>query len=407
MRLVKKIGNPIGLAAAVVLTSLGTVATAQSFLPGGGGLGDVLGGGSGGGSIYSSGGFGDILSGGGVGSIFSDVLGGSGGGVEGILDSVLGGNILGSQPCGNPAVLNIAPDYDCSPNAGGSAGGSIGELAQQILTGGGSGGAQSIFETVFDVVGAQLGLPPEITGIFTGKTSVGNIFETIVDEALGAVGLETEIGPVGSNNDLIGAAGIPDYDNVMKALSVQLNGDGLTESSGLYTPNVITSLINPTLTMGALTDVTAGRVIGEEGQQVALARDAAAKTVTETSSNMSVTADMASQAQMAVAETVTATAEEQTSTQDALKVVLGGMNMLQAQATQFDSLASNQRALTHQMQAINLGVLQELNAGVATNSRAMQLQNELAVKSSQEEKARNASLRHEFGIGVRSLGSMR
>ncbi|MEM9946138.1 MAG: hypothetical protein AAF810_08755 [Cyanobacteria bacterium P01_D01_bin.36] len=407
MPLVKKVGKPLAIASAVVLTSMGTVATAQSFLPGSGGLGNVLGGGGGG--IYSSGGLGDILSGGGVGSIFGDVLGGIGNDdFSGILESVLGGNVLGSKPCGNPAILNIAPDYDCTPGSVGStSGGGIAELAQQILTGGSEGGAGSIFGTIFDVVGNELGLPPEITGIFTGKSNLGNVFEAIVDEALGAVGLKTEMGAVGSNNGLVGAAGIPDYDNIMAALTVQLNGDGLTESSGLFTPNVIGSLINPTLTMGALTDVTTGRVISEEGQQVAIAREAAGKTVTETSGNMGITADMASQAQMAVAETVTATAEEQTSTQDTLKVVLGGMNLLQAQATQFDSLAAQQRALTNQMQTINLGVLQEVNAGVATNSRAIQLSNELAVKASQEEKARNASLRHEFGIGVRTMGAMR
>lgn len=384
-----------------IVAGVGTSAVAQSFLPGGGGLGDILGGGGGLGEIYRSDGLGDIFggNGSGVGDIFSDVLGGSSGS-SGNGGGGLGGVLGGIDPC-NSVIVNFAPtDSNCG---GSGSGGGLGGLANEILTGGGS--ADSIFDTVFDVVGSELGLPDEITGVITGKNSIEGIFEEILDDALASIGIEN--GDAGGGGASVGAAGIPTYESMLEALATGEDGSADAASQGLLTPNVISSLLNPTMSMSALTDVVTGRVLGEQGQQMMVARNTAGKTVTETSANMGQTANVVSQAQVAVAESINEKVLEQESTQDTLKEALTGMNLLAAQATQFDSIAANQRALGNQLGAINLDVAQDISATSAVNGRSLALTNKQLQKTSQENMAEKASLRSEFGVAVRSLGAMR
>ncbi|NJM99857.1 MAG: hypothetical protein HC800_24390 [Phormidesmis sp. RL_2_1] len=193
----------------------------------------------------------------------------------------------------------------------------------------------------------------------------------------------------------------------MDSLTISSAGNVGQATGGLLTPNVIGSLINPTLSMSALTDVVSGRVVSAEGQDMAFARQAAGKTVTETSAQMGQLTDMISQAHVAVAETINGAVMEQTSTQDTLKVALTGINTLNAKATEFDSIAASQRALSNQMEAISLDVAQEMNASLAVGGMSAALTNKQVQKTAQEQMAARASLESEYGVGVRTFGAMR
>lgn len=373
----------------IAVSSVSAGAIAQSFAPGG--LGGIFSGGG----IYGGGGIGDIFSGGSLGDIFGDVLGGGGGGNLGgtIADIILGGNdVGGADPC-NPVILNFAPTKS---NCGGNdslLGGVLGEIL-------GNGSSDSIFDTVFDVVGAEMGLPSEITGIITGKSSIEDVFESILDDALTEVGLKTE-------TSVIGAGGIPTYESLMESLTVPDGSSAGQPTEGLMTPNVIASLMNPTISMSTLTDVVSGRVLSAKGQEVAFARQAAGKTVTETSAQMGETADLVAGAQGVVAEGVNKMIGEQTSTQDTLKTAFTGLNLLHSQAIKLDSLAINQQALSNQMEAIGLDVAQEMNASLAVGGMSAALTNKQVQKTAQEQMAAKASLEREYGVGVRTFGAMR
>ncbi|MEM9005743.1 MAG: hypothetical protein AAGE59_19740 [Cyanobacteria bacterium P01_F01_bin.86] len=382
----------VACAVVIAATGLGSAAIAQSFLPGGGGLDDVLGGQS----IYSAGSLGAIFEGG-LGDIFGDVLGGDSGE---LLEDIFGGTPANQPTCGDIVIVNIAPDYDCT--AGNVGGNVLGGLAHDIL----SGNSDSIFDTVFDIVGIELGLPEEIMGVITGKNDINSIFQDILDEALGSIGVEIGGGEGSPERSVFGAAGLPDYENLLESMSDGLEGE-TEETPGLLTPNVISSLIRPVQVMDVLTDTTAARILSEEGQEIMMARQAAGKTATETSAMMSQKADITSQAQVAVAQSMAKEIDEQISTQDTLKVALAGMNLLQAQATEFDSIAANQRALFNQMGALGLDIAQEANALAATAAKGAQLTNEQLTKEAQERMAEQASVRHEFSPGVKMLGAYR
>lgn len=365
-----------------VASSMGTVAIAQSFAPGGGGFGDVFGSGGG---IYQSGGIGDIFGGGGFGDIFGDVLGGVSGGAD----------------CGDLSgvIVNFAPEYEC----GGGGSYPVGDIAGGILNGDTGG----IFDTVYDVVGSELGLPSEVIDVISGDASVEGIFEDILNDALGSIGIENA--EAGSDSSVVGAMGIPTYDEMMADIAGEGNDSGLyaEDSPGLLTPNIIPSLMYPTRVMGALTETTSERVLGETGQALGAARSAGSKTAIETSGMMGQAADMSAQGQVAVMTTLAEEIGEQESTQDTLKVALAGMGILDAQSRQFDSIAANQRALGIQMSGLSLDVAQETNVGMAVTSRGIQQVNESLRSDEQKELAETASIFHEFSVGTKIYGAAR
>ena len=365
-----------------------------NFAPGGGGLGDILG------DVE----LGSLL--GGDGDILGDILNGNTGT---IIDDVFGG------VCGNFGILNIAPDYDCEadPVGGNSDAGNIfGGVIENILNGGGDRGITGVFGDVFGTVAGDLGIPSEITDVIMGRRGVEDLFSDILNEALEELGLEGE-------TDVAGAQGIPIYDDLMELLSKGASGttgmDGIPVSEamaqqpspGLLTPNVNPALIRPVQTLEMITGAVTDKVLSAEGQAVSAARTTAGQTIIETSGALADSAAMIASAQTAVATSLATEIDAQTSTQDTLKVALAGLNQLRAQSTQFDALASNQRALGNRMGAMQLDVAQELSASSAVGARSLQMLNQQEQSRNQKELAAEASIYYEHAPAIRSMGVAR
>lgn len=392
----RKLASWVAVPVLVVVSSGSAIA---GFAPGGIFGGDIFGGGD----LFGDIGLGDIFGG----DIFGDVFGGG-----------VFGDIFGNQDC-DPNIINIAPDYDCSPDSvPGNGGGNIGfgSIIGDIVNGnvGGKGG---LFESIFEQVGGELGLPSEITDVILGRQGIEGIFGDLANDALrdifGGAGGNTP----GSDSDVLGKVGVPIYDDLADIFKQgraakapgPLEGEpgerGLSiGSTGLATPNVNAAIPVPTQLMGVLTDAVTDRALSSEGQEMIAGRTAAAKTTTEASSKLAQSSDMAYKGQMTVAEALLPVIEEQTSTQDTLKKALSGQTILQAQATQFHQMATNQRAMSNQLDALSLDVAQENYLTGAVTAKSVSLLNEQLQKDAQSEIAARRSLEYESGYALRSYG---
>ena len=312
------------LAATVGLTIGLTSAASASFLPSGSGLGgvfnstinDAIGGAVGdsvGGAIGNSGGtFYDF------GNVFSSGDGGFFGGILSGIEGLLGLNEGLTSPCGI-----IITNFDATNN--------------------GAECSSGVFDTIFEEVSGELGLPSEITGVLTGKNSVENVFSDIVNDALGQMGVSA------TDPSVVGRQGLPSPEGLLDALIAKKPRLGNVNSIGGNLPseerasaasgNLATPGVNSTLTsrndaLRMLTQAVTDKGLSTKGQEITAARMTASQTISKASGKMGEASMKSAEDQMAAAVEMDGTIREQESTQDTLKEALSGMNLLQTQATQ-------------------------------------------------------------------------
>ena len=385
-------------------------ALSWAIAPGSNPLGNVL---SGVGSSSGSGGavgqiFGGILGGGGsrdtlydfetvfsegnassgITGIFQDLIGGIDG--LGVIEDILasnGGDIV--SPCG-VVIMNFAPT-----NSNGC--------------GAGDGAGNILFDTVFEEVGAELGLPQEITDVITGRQKIEDVIAETVGEAI-----ENDLGielPETVNGDsVLGAEGIPDPESLAEVIETYTTVTSNASSDpqlNVFTPNVNTALSAPILANKVLTNAITNKGLSAEGQEISEARFISAQAAARTSGLMAESATDSAKKQMMSALRMNETIRDQESTQDTLKEALTGNLMLQTQSTQMLAGLSNQSALQSQMEQANLVVTQEMRDGVFANGLSLQLLNEQAVAKSQRDLAEKESLRYESMTPQRMMGAFR
>ena len=376
-----------------VIASFAMAGTASAaFMPGGiPGLG-----GGNGGTFYD---FESVFSesGGGIGGLFGDLFSGIDG--LGIVDDLLGkGGGSFVSDCG-VVIMNIAPsDGDC---------GESGPL---------------VFDSVFDGVAGELGIPEDIAGVVTGRTSLDSIFESVLNEQLTQLGIPG-VGD-GSENSVIGQQGIPDpngvLDELMRAsrkqsLGLDLppgvlpdsNTTGSQIAGNVLTPGVNSSLAQPLVALGLLTDAVTSKGLSTDGQQVSKARITAAQAATRTSGMIGQQATEVAQHQLEAAVEMDTTIKEQTSTQDALKEAMSGMNLLQAQSSELMAQSITQQALSTQIEGMNLQIDQEMRDGVFSNGLSLEALNDQALAASQRQMAEKSSLVYESRLGMNLMGAWR
>lgn len=394
------------LIAIVSLLTGGTLSWA--IAPGSNPLGNVLGGSGGSGNavgqifggIFGGGGSRDTLydfetvfnegdSSGGIAGVLGDLMGGIDG--LGVIEDILsanGGDIV--SPCGI-VIMNFAPT-----NSNG-------------CSGDGSGTGNILFDTVFQEVGAELGLPSEITDVIIGRQKI----EDVIAETISAA-IENDLGiqlPETMNGDsVMGAEGIPDPEalaEVIETYTTVTSNASLDPALNVFTPNVNTALSTPILANKVLTNAITNKGLSAEGQEISEARFISAQAAARTSGLMAESATDAAQKQLMSALRMNDTIRNQESTQDTLKEALTGNLMLHAQSTQMLAGLSNQAALQSQMEQANLVVTQEMRDGVFANGLSLQLLNEQTVADSQRELAGKESLRYESMTPHRMMGAFR
>ena len=375
------------LGIALSLTAFAGAASA-SLLPGAPNIGGVFGGG-GGGTFYDFENVFDTTSQGG-GGLFGDILGG-------ILGDGSSGGI--SSPCGI-VIMNYA-DPGCTS---------------------GRDGYGNVFDTVFGTVSDELGIPSDISDIVTGRASVESIFQEALNEVFREAGLSRGPNPNGEGAT-IGTQGLPDPDGVLDRLLANAtkpsdpNGLGGSLPGGedkstisantLAAPNVNPALAAANTAQRLLTEATTTRGLSSKGQEVTEARMMAAQTVSRTSGQAAEASTTTATDQMTAAVEMDATIREQTSTQDTLKEALSGMNLMQAQSTELAAQANTQRALSTQLDNLNLQVDSEMRDGVFSNGRSLQLMNNQLLGESQKDMSEAASARAESAQGLRMFGVYR
>lgn len=379
------------LRSAFCLTVFAAGSASASLLPGTPSIGDILGGGSGSGTFYDfetvfetgqggSGLFGNIF-----GGTFGKILGGDGGQL--------------TSPCGI-IIMNFG-DTRCASEEG--------EYG-------------NIFDTVFDTVSDELGIPGEISDIVTGRASVESVFQDILNKTLKDVGLSSGTNH-GSQGDVIGSQGLPDPGGLLDVLlanaktpanpnglggSLPNDGSKTTISANvLAAPSVNAALASANTAQRLLTEATTNRGLSEKGQAITEARMTAAQTVSRTSAKAAEASTKAAADQMTAAVEMDTTIREQTSTQDTLKEALSGINLMQAQSTELAAQANNQRALSSQLDSLALQVDSEMRDGVFSNGRSLQVMNDQMLGESQQEMAEKASVRAEAAQGLRMFGVYR
>lgn len=374
------------IAAVGTVTAITTATAANALLPG-----SLPGLPGGYGSIYSPGSLSDIFGGGSIGGVFSDILGGT----------LPGGVTPGSTAdCGGVLILNIDSGYTCG--GGGSYGGTdVTGVIGDVL----GGNPSSIFGTVFDVVAGELGLPGEIVDIITGKGRIEDILGGILNDALEDFGISV---PTGSAGDVAGVLGIPDVEEIQRQQNEDaVNGTVDIRNRGIFTPNVISTLINPVLANNALATVTSSRVIGAEGQQLGEARRAASGTIVEASGKMGSDSIEMLKVQAEGIKVLDEETVKQTSTQDTLKTGLAGLNALALEGSKHDVMQTNQAALATRLAATELSVIEDISVSTAANTLGLKSLNEQAMRDSQQRLAENASLRYELKRGKIAFGAAR
>jgi len=400
-----KLKRSAAITAAVSLV-LGGAVSAAGFAPGTPSIGDLVGGGlfgsSSGGTFYD------------FESVFADGAGGSDGflGLSGILNDLFGG----------ADGLGIIEDII------GGGDGLVSDCGIIIMNFSGSCSADSmgniLFDTVIGEVSSELGLPDEIAGVLTGRQSIEGIFADLLNEELGKLGI-----PTGSESEVleagtvVGKQGLPSPNGLLDKLLAASAKPSFTPTPGgslpaqrkvsgtpalnVMTPGVNTSLVKPMLALKMLTSAATDRGLSPKGQDVTSARNMAAQASARTSGIIGKKSVESAEKQLEAAAEMNDTVREQTSTQDALKEALTGMNMLQAESTQLQAQANSQQAISTQVDGMSLQVAQEMRDGVFTNGISLKTLNEQALADSQKEMALNHSIRSEQAVPIRMLGAFR
>jgi hypothetical protein len=403
----KRIRRSLAIAATVSLMVAGGV-SAAGLMPGEPNIGNIMNGtvfgGGGGGTFYDfesvfaeGGGNGGFL---GIGGIFNDLFGGADG--LGILEDIIGGEGGLVSDCGI-VIMNFAPS-ESNPDCAGGAG-------------------STLYDTVIGEVTGELGLPDEITGILTGRSSVEDLFADLMKEELAKIGVESGGGEFGVG-DLVGKEGIPTPDGLLDELlaaeskptfTATLDGNlpsASEESSAdpaisMMTPGVNTTLTKPVIALGLLTKAVTDRGLSAEGQEVTSARNMAAQASSRTSGIIGEKSVESAEKQLEAATEMDTTVREQTSTQDTLKEALTGMNTLQAQSTQLQAQANSQQAISTQVDGMSLQVAQEMRDGVFANGISLKTLNDQTLGESQRQMALDHSIRSDQATSIRTMGAFR
>ena len=288
-----------------------------------------------------------------------------------------------------------------------------------------AGGGSILYDEVMGTVSNELGLPPELSGILTGRTSVGDLFESVLLEELGKIGIGTNGGQTGSElGGLIGKRGLPDPTNLLDQLLVANKNTGLVkdpvfggipvDSSGgkvkspnIFTPTVNASLMQPVLALDILTRAVTDKGLSAKGQDATQARSMASQASARMSGQIGEKSIESAENQLKAAVEMDETVREQTSTQDTLKEALTGINMLNAQSTRLEAEASNQRALAAQIDTMNLQATHEMRDGVFATGLSLKQMNKQMMKEASSEMAEDSSMRTERDLGLRMMGAYR
>ena len=340
-------------------------------------------------------------------SVFSDsgggmldgILSGGFGGMLGEIESILGGNDGYDVACG-AVIMNFAPDTSLNCDSGGT-----------------------VFDSVFEQIGAEINMPEEIVGVITGKQRPQDILSQVLNKELAKIGLPNILGGVGSGS--VGAQGIPEpelvLEDIFKSSQKRTYGDVATldgplpaddasdgqRNLNLYTPNVNTTLVQDIQTLELLTTAVTNKGLSKKGQDITEARHTAAQVSSKASGKIANESMEMAAKQLEAASKMGETTRKQTSTQDTIKEGLTGMNMLQAQSTQLAAQANTQQALETQINSVDLQVTQELRDGVFANGISLKTLNNQVSEESQKQLSQAASLRVESERNLRMLGAMR
>ena len=297
--------------------------------------------------------------------------------------------------------------------------------------GGFTGQGGSIFDTVFGEVSQTIGIPPEILGVLNGG-SIDGILGGILDDVLGDIGLG-DLGDIlgGTLPDVFGASGIPDVGDLLDVLYGKdaakdasifgtnpstpsappvVNPDAgspLGSAPAITTINVIPSLIRPLQAIAAVTQATTAVGLTTEGQELTAARRTAGTTVVGVAEQMGTTSSQLSQLHVQTAQGLDPLIHGQDSTQKTLKEALSNMALLDAQATQLDAFANEQRALALQLETLALDTSIEARNGIFADATNTELLNQQLFRNHQRDLSDDTSTRLGLSRGTRSLGAMR
>ncbi|EDX82610.1 hypothetical protein S7335_1314 [Synechococcus sp. PCC 7335] len=351
------------------------------------------GGGGGGGTFYD---FESVFSDSG-GGMLDGILSGGFGGMLGEIESILGGSDGYDVACGI-VIMNFAPDTNQNCDIGGT-----------------------VFDSIFEEIGNEINMPEEIKGVITGKQRPQDILSQVLKEELAKIGLPTVLG----GDSSIGAQGIPEpekaLEDIFKSSQERTYGDVATldgplpandasegqRNLNLFTPNVNTTLVQDVQALELLTTAVTNKGLSKKGQEVTEARHTAAQVSSKASGTIGNESMEMAAKQLEAASMMGDTTRKQTSTQDTIKEGLTGMNMLQAQATQFAAQANTQHALATQVSSMDLQVSQELRDGVFANGISLKTLNNQASEDAQKKLSQASSLRVESERSLRMLGAMR
>ena len=343
------------------------------------------------GNIYSSGGVTDIFGGDNVGGVFGDIFGSQGGGSIGdILGGVLGDNSTFGSGC-----VNFAQSSNCGSGGGGF---DLGGMAGSIL----NGDTDGIFDIVLDEAGNQLGLPPEIMGVIKGDTSFGDLLSGLFGDILRDSGLD------GGNTGIFGSQGLPNVfatEDALKGIGGNPRND--IASIGIADPGLMSSLKDSVISTAPVTRMTAEKVIGETGQNLTTARNAAADAAVKTSSSMTNSGVSAFVKNKAATGTLNGEIDGRQSTQDVLKTAFAGLNQLNAERDGMTMMMIQQAGLGNQLDQLQLGVLNSTSESTAVGSIQLQNINEQLLRSNQQKLIEDITRAEDAASATLSFGAMR
>ena len=343
------------------------------------------------GNIYSSGGISDIFGGDNVGGVFGDIFGGEG---SGSIGDILGG-VLGENGSFGNGCVNIVQSSNCG---GGGGGVDLGGIAGSIL----NGDTDGIFDVVLDEVGGELGIPSDIMSVIKGDSSFEDLLGGLFNDILKDAGLD------GGNTGVFGSQGLPDIFATQDALNgIGGNPRDAVATIGIADPGLISTLKNSVIATAPMTRITAEKVIGETGQNLTTARNAAADAAVKTSSSMTNGSVKAVVRNKTATGTLNGEIDGKQSTQDVLKTAFAGLNQLNAERDGMTMMQIQQAGLTNTLGQLQLGVLNSTSESSAVTSVQLQNVNEQLLRANQQDLLKDITVAENAASATLGFGAMR